>query len=995
MIKPINASLVKGPLICGTEGIIVECAEMYFTPSKEGLLLYNYYRCSNNFVCPPLFYYEDEKNIRLCKPCFDKSQGYLRRGSITTKGLVLTNQLTLQKLMQLEKFIYSVLTKRMHDLCEEVLSFTLHQNGLSEDWYSLLRKITIDAAELVQPNTINVSGTDINNFIKIKKIMYPDKSLTKLVRGIVIRRNITHKKMRKEIEKPNILMIRGNLDQHKQNELTTLDSSSFNKEQEYLETLAKKIINVHPHVVMTDGVVNRIVQEALYNAGITLAMKVKDSQFQKVCRYVNAKPIENIESVLDIDSLIMGNCEKFEIKNYDNKVAYEEAKKYKPDENWDNFDPSLMIFDGCNAERGVTVLLSGPDFQELTRVKKSLRETFRILRSLVLERTIVHQEIFLHHTKERLWSLLANKNDQLVEISGVELKQKLSLENYIRELEETNEIIPSTCLLNESTFGSSGYIIDFLAERTSIEKLIMKNSFNFTRYVIVPMDFSMFPDLSNIAAPLKQKMEANLKASKRVHRDELCQIESMPQMMRIYYHDKDDISLGSYLYKELARVAERCQKCNRFCYFHTTLLYAKRCYIKITLELKDGPTSEFIKRESKKLNSKLKNTDPSVKKDREGFFEFLAGFTPTLKRDHLLTSASAYQRDITMYLECTTCKTKVSESIKLRKPFIDYPLTRYLENLIITANKNIDALIEMEGYKPDNPEWKIKELVERLPRRPNIKPCCLLSPKNRVFVVDDLIVRFRVGYANPFSFNFLTFHDEKSTMFVKKAYKQLIDKKKQRLYELQISYLSMILKNIKYIIKFLIDAGGFEITVEEREKLLTILTPSNPQTKDPYNQLLLNLIAFCDEIENLQKTCDQNLQKNYENHLEIDLMRKQFFEQIVEFASMLEDRREQYIELIEQEKKKVNTSNEVQANAENSDSPLARKETNSQKNKPKLDIPTTQEPEEDESDTEIKFVLKFIAGRSTYLEDLEYETYQKYVRINFLMSHFLEKYACL
>jgi len=69
---------------------------------------------------------------------------------------------------------------------------------------------------------------NINTYIKVKKILYKDNSLTKLIKGVVIRKNITHNKMAKEIQVPSILMIRGNLEVSSKDELMIFDANNLN-----------------------------------------------------------------------------------------------------------------------------------------------------------------------------------------------------------------------------------------------------------------------------------------------------------------------------------------------------------------------------------------------------------------------------------------------------------------------------------------------------------------------------------------------------------------------------------------------------------------------------------------------------------------------------------------------------------------------------------------------------------------------------------------------
>jgi len=60
-------------------------------------------------------------------------------------------------------------------------------------------------------------------------------------------------------------------------------------------------------------------------------------------------------------------------------------------------------------------------------------------------------------------------------------------------------------------------------------------------------------------------------------------------VMRIHYYEKEDMSLGNYLFHKSSRITEKCLESNRYYYYHTTLFFCKKVFIKVSLELKDGP----------------------------------------------------------------------------------------------------------------------------------------------------------------------------------------------------------------------------------------------------------------------------------------------------------------------------------------------------------------------------------------------------------------------
>lgn len=97
---------------------------------------------------------------------------------------------------------------------------------------------------------------NINTYIKIKKILYKDNSLTSLIKGVAIRKNVAHKKMNTELYSPSILMIRGNLECSRNDEMVIFDSNNLNYEIEYLRMITKKIVKLSPSILIVMGSVN-------------------------------------------------------------------------------------------------------------------------------------------------------------------------------------------------------------------------------------------------------------------------------------------------------------------------------------------------------------------------------------------------------------------------------------------------------------------------------------------------------------------------------------------------------------------------------------------------------------------------------------------------------------------------------------------------------------------------------------------------------------------
>jgi hypothetical protein len=61
-------------------------------------------------------------------------------------------------------------------------------------------------------DSIRNEPMDINYYVKIKKLIYYDQSLTGYFRGVVFRKNVAHKRMRQSFLNPKILILLGSIE---------------------------------------------------------------------------------------------------------------------------------------------------------------------------------------------------------------------------------------------------------------------------------------------------------------------------------------------------------------------------------------------------------------------------------------------------------------------------------------------------------------------------------------------------------------------------------------------------------------------------------------------------------------------------------------------------------------------------------------------------------------------------------------------------------------
>ena len=642
---------------------------------------------------------------------------------------------------------------------------------LNESWNDLLKDLIIRALDDVQPDTVDsMDLMDITNYIKIKKIPYQDNSETKYIQGVAIRKNLAHKKMANEVLNPRILMISGSLD-HKEDshELTSLDTL-VQEEQEQAQRIVKSILRVHPDIVIVEKNVNWKTQELLRQNEVTVIFKLKPTQFGRICRVTGSKYINNLRLLNDDPDGYIGQCALFKIMNLENHEHFEKAHKY---EKGANFDPSIMKFDGCTPSKGITITISGPDYDELKAVKAYLLNCFRIFRELVVKKEVILQEIFLYYTREEVKKALAKikmqsqekieENDEILiydeESKAPEVAQP-SYKQYFGYNRSRAHFSGNSHLFNETSMRSAGFLMDFLddANPDAINLNSLKSKCaKFTKVNFVALRPE--GDLQNLKKEEMLLLEKRLAENSAKKLDYLAQVCSVQTKINDFY-SHNDTSLGDFIKKKAELLFAKCDACQRPRYHHTAFFYKNNSYVKVTTEAV-GPASQMMKRELQKFQNEKKDFNGTRRQHRhttamkpnlpdptelrkkaskppeqnphkkgsklqiEGLSIEEIESSPNEKYQGNSNSQSNGQspshRDqskrtqINMYLECNVCHKKVSDEFELSRVYLEYSVTQFLTQLVMSnEGKGLNDPVISETQTLDSPLLKVGQVPSQL-----------------------------------------------------------------------------------------------------------------------------------------------------------------------------------------------------------------------------------------------------------------------------------------
>ncbi|GFN83677.1 1-phosphatidylinositol 3-phosphate 5-kinase [Plakobranchus ocellatus] len=256
-----------------------------------------------------------------------------------------------------EKLAYERLKKAHTELWHILTRQLLSHNGLLLSWETIISSVIQQVSHFVRPDVRSEGDDmDIRNYVHIKKVPGGQKNETTLFHGVILSKNVAHKKMKTKITNPLILLLRGTIEfQRVENKFSSLEPQIL-QEREFMRNCVMKMVAYRPNVVVVEKSVSRLAQEFLLEAGITLLYNVKLSVMERLARFTQAHIVSSIDGLVSKPN--MGFCHDFRVQTY--TLPNKETK-------------TLTFFDGCATHLGCTVVLSGGTLSELRRVKQILK----------------------------------------------------------------------------------------------------------------------------------------------------------------------------------------------------------------------------------------------------------------------------------------------------------------------------------------------------------------------------------------------------------------------------------------------------------------------------------------------------------------------------------------------------------------------------------------------------------------------------------------------
>ncbi|MGI0069338.1 MAG: thermosome subunit beta [Nitrosotalea sp.] len=303
------------------------------------------------------------------------------------------------------------------DVLLKVAKTSMESKLVSED-SDMLSKLVVDAILQVVEKEAEGNKVDLDN-VKVEKKAGGSIRNTKLIKGIVLDKEVVHSGMPTKIEKAKIALLNSALEIEKTEmsaEIRITDPTQMQmfleEENRMLKSMVDKIHEIGTNVLICQKGIDDIAQHYLAKQGILSVRRVKESDMTKLAKACGGRISSNIDDMTPKD---LGTAELVEQRKVET-------------EKW-------VFIEGCKNPRAITILIRGGSQRVVDEVDRSLHDALMVVKDVIEKPAVVAgggapEEYLASHLKD--WA------------DRFEGREQLAIKKYAEAL----EIIPLTIAEN-------------------------------------------------------------------------------------------------------------------------------------------------------------------------------------------------------------------------------------------------------------------------------------------------------------------------------------------------------------------------------------------------------------------------------------------------------------------------------------------------------------------------------------------------------------------
>jgi archaeal chaperonin len=335
-----------------------------------------------------------------------------------------------------------------------------------------LSEVVVNAALQVSEPNESAYIIDIDD-VKVEKKTGGSLRDTKLIKGIVLDKEVVHGGMPKRVEKAKIALINSALEIEKTEFDAKININSpdqmkmfLEEENKMLKNMVDKIISSGANVAICQKGIDDVAQHYLAKSNVLSVRRVKESDMTKLSRATGARTVNNLE---DLSSKDLGSADLVE------------ERKVETDK-W-------VFIEGCKHPKAVTILIRGGSQRVIDEAERSIHDALMVTKDVMEKPSIVagggSPESYVAG-KLREWSSTLSGREQLAADKFAESLEVIPL--ALAENAGMDPIDTLTELRSKQTKGSKwsgidargGKVVDMskldIVEPLSVKEQIIKSA---------------------------------------------------------------------------------------------------------------------------------------------------------------------------------------------------------------------------------------------------------------------------------------------------------------------------------------------------------------------------------------------------------------------------------------------------------------------------------------------------------------------------------------
>jgi len=264
------------------------------------------------------------------------------------------------------------------DLNDKAAMYKLIESCTGTKFISRFSSIMVDLAlEAVTTVFVEENGRkelDIKRYAKVEKIPGGQLDDCRVLKGVMMNKDLVHSKMRKEIKRPRVLLLDCTLEYKKGESQTDIEMTDdkaweelLRQEEEAIKDICADIIAVKPDVVVTEKGVSDLAQHYLVKANISVIRRVRKTDNNRIARSCGATIVHRTTEIQEKD--VGTQCGLFKVE----KIG----------------DEYFTWFVDCDEPKACTILLRGASKDVLNEVERNLGDAMNVVRTLYLDPRLV------------------------------------------------------------------------------------------------------------------------------------------------------------------------------------------------------------------------------------------------------------------------------------------------------------------------------------------------------------------------------------------------------------------------------------------------------------------------------------------------------------------------------------------------------------------------------------------------------------------------------